>query len=88
MTNILIASLATACILTAVESLIFSLGKFRGLLALVASVLMLLGIGIKASHLAVYGLAVTFLGLVMAIVVEEIFSGIDAKQLPKRIPMR
>ena len=88
MTTVIIAGLATACILTAVEGLIFSLGKWRGLLALGASVATLLGLGIKLSYLPVYGLAVTFLGLVLSLAVEQVFSGIDAKQLPKRIPMR
>ena len=88
MTTIIIAALATACILTAVEGLIASIGKWRGLLALGASLVCLVGLYTPMAYLPVYGLATTFLGLVMSLAVEQIFSVIDAKQLPRRVPMR
>lgn len=88
MTNIIIAALATACILTAVEGLFVSLGKFRGLLALGTSLLALVGLYTPLAYLPVYGLATTFLGLVLSLAVEQVFTGVDAKQLPRRIPMR
>jgi hypothetical protein len=88
MTTIIIAALATACILTAVESLIIALGKWRGLLALGASVGSLVTLTTPWAYLPVYGLATAFLGLVLSLAVEQLFAGIDAKELPRRIPMR
>lgn len=88
MTDIIISGLATACILTAVEGLIVALGKWRGLLALGASLGALVNLGTPVSYLPVYGLATAFLGLVLSLLVEQVFSTPDAKQLPRRIPMR
>ena len=88
MSNVIIAGMATALILNVVETFIYSLGKWRGLLALGAAFGGLGTLGIKLSYLPVYGLATTFLGLVLSLSVEQIFSGVDAKQLPKRIPVR
>lgn len=88
MTDVIIAGMATACILTAVEGLIIPLGKWRGLLALGASVGALVSLTTPLSYLPVYGLATAFLGLVLSLAVEQLFTGIDAKELPRRIPMR
>lgn len=88
MTEVIIAGLATACILTAVEGLIFALGKWRGLLALGAALGSLVGLSTPTSYLPVYGLATAFLGLVLSLLVEQVFSTPDAKQLPRRVPMR
>lgn len=88
MTEVIISGLATACILTAVEGLIIALGKWRGLLALGASLGSLVSLGIPTTYLPVYGLATAFLGLVLSLFVEQVFSAPDAKQLPRRIPMR
>lgn len=88
MTTIIIAALATAFVLTAVESLIIALGKWRGLLALGASVGSLVTLTTPWGYLPVYGLATAFLGLVLSLAVEQLFTGVDAKELPRRIPMR
>lgn len=88
MTTIIIAALATAFVLTAVESLIIALGKWRGLLALGASVGSLVTLTTPWTYLPVYGLATAFLGLVLSLAVEQLFAGVDAKELPRRIPMR
>jgi hypothetical protein len=87
MTTVLIAAMATACILTAVEGLLISLGKWRGLLGLVASLGFCLTLDTKLSYLPVYGLAATFGGLVMSILVEQLSSPATTK-LPKPIPPR
>lgn len=84
MTTVLIVSMATACILTAVEGLIFQLGKWRGLLGLIASLGFCLVLGTKLSYLPVYGLAATFGGLVMSILVEQISTPANTN-LPKPI---
>lgn len=88
MTDVIIAGMATACILTAVEGLIFPLGKWRGLLALGASLGALVSLGTPVAYLPVYGLATAFLGLVLSLFVEQAFGMPDAKQLPRRVPMR
>jgi len=88
MSNVFIASLASACILVAVETFLISLGKFRGLLALGASFISLVVLGTHLRFLPIYGLAVTFLGLVLSMGVEELFNQPSARELPKRIPMR
>lgn len=88
MTDVIIAGMATACILTAVEGLIFPLGKWRGFLALGASLGALVSLGTLPSYLPVYGLATAFLGLVLSLLVEQVFTTPDAKQLPRRVPMR
>jgi uncharacterized protein involved in cysteine biosynthesis len=85
---VLIAGLATACILTAVESLLIQLGKWRGLLALVFSLLFCLNLGTRLLYLFVYSLAATFLSLTVSIAVEQIFTGTNARQargLPNRV---
>ena len=84
MTTVLIASMATACILTAVEGLIFQLGKWRGLLGLVAALGFCLTLDTKLSYLPVYGLAATFGGLVLSILVEQL-SPPAKTNLPDRV---
>lgn len=88
MTEVILSGLATACILTAVEGLIFQLGKWRGLLALGASVASLVSLGTPTAYLPVYGLATAFLGLFFSVLTEQLFTPLDAKQLPRRVPMR
>jgi len=88
MTVILISAMATACVLTAVEGLIVSLGKWRGLLALASSIAGCLTLGVSAREAAVYILASTFVGLTASLVVEQTFTGISIREmrgLPKRI---
>lgn len=86
MTDILIVACSTACILTAVESFIASIGKWRGLLALGASLGGLLTLSTELSCLPVYGLAATFLGLTVSIATEQIFAVTTVRNLPRRIP--
>ena len=91
MTTILIAGLATACILTAVEGLIFNLGKWRGLAYLVLSTLFCLNLDTRLKYLTVYTLAATFVGLTLSYLVEQLFTGVNprtARGLPNRIPRR
>lgn len=88
MTTVFIASLAVACVLSAVESLILSIGKWRGLLALILSVPFCLLLGSSLQVLLVYSLAATFLGLTMSIVVEQTFTGISVREfrgLPQKV---
>ena len=88
MTTIVISALATACVLTMVEGLIVSLGKWRGLLALVISLPSCLLLGVTDITLLVYCPAVIFLGLTLSLMVEQTFTGISVREmrgLPKRI---
>lgn len=88
MTLVVISALATSCLLTAVESLIIPLGKWRGLLALAMSIPACLLLGIALKPLAVYSLASTFLGLTLSLVVEQTFTGISVREfrgLPKKV---
>jgi hypothetical protein len=85
---VLIAGLATACILTAVESLIKPLGKWRGLLALVLSLLACLNLNTRPLYLVVYTLAATFVSLTVSLATEQILVGISPRQergLPNRV---
>jgi hypothetical protein len=85
---VLIAALATACILTAVESLIKPLGKWRGLLALVLSLLACLNLNTRPLYLVVYALASTFVSLTVSLATEQILVGTSPRQergLPNRV---
>jgi hypothetical protein len=85
---VMIAGLSTACILTAVESLIKPLGKWRGLLALVFSLLACLNLETKLLYLVVYTLATTFVSLTISLATEQILVGISPRQargLPNRV---
>jgi uncharacterized protein involved in cysteine biosynthesis len=85
---VLIAGLATACILTAVESLVKQLGKWRGLLALILSLLACLNLSTRPLYLIVYALAATFVGLTLSLITEQILIGISPRQgngLPNRV---
>jgi uncharacterized protein involved in cysteine biosynthesis len=85
---VIIAGLATACILTAVESLIKPLGKWRGLLALVLGFLACLNLNTRLLYLAVYTLATTFVGLTLSLVTEQVLTGVSPRQarsLPNRV---
>jgi hypothetical protein len=88
MGNLLISALATACILSAVEAFLLPLGKWRGLLglALSAGFCVLLDVGLR--YLAPYILGSTFVGLILSLLVEQIFIGVEKGNLPKRIPPR
>ena len=85
---VMIAGLATACILTAVESLIKPLGKWRGLLALVLSLLACLNLNTRPLYLVVYTLATTFVGLTLSLATEQVLTGISVRErrgLPNRV---
>ena len=85
---VLIAGLATACILTAVESLIKPLGTWRGLLALILSLLACLNLNTRLLYLVVYTLATTFVSLTLSLATEQILVGISPRQargLPNRV---
>lgn len=83
---VVISALASACLLSAVEGLIRPLGKWRGLMALTASVGAALVLGTNWAYLPVYGLAAAFMSLVFTLLVDE-WSAPAAKLSP-RIPPR
>jgi hypothetical protein len=88
MTNVVIAALATACVLTAVEGLIISIGKWRGLLASAIAVPSSIILGVSGLPLLIYCFASTFLGLTMSLLVEQVFTGSSVREmrgLPKRV---
>lgn len=88
MTILIVSAFAVAALLTAVESLVISLNKWRGLVALALGIpsCILMGCGLR--FLPVYSLAVTFLSLTMSLLVEQTFTGISVREfrgLPKRV---
>lgn len=88
---VIISSLATACILTAVEGLLRPLGKFRGLAALILSMLFCFNFKVAIAHMIAYTLATTFIGLTLSLLVEQLFIGTSSREmrgLPKRIDKR
>ena len=91
MDQVLVVGLATGCLITAVEGLLILLGKFRGLVALIASLAgfwVITGLHPKTIFEV---LAATFVGLTASMVVEQSFTGISSREikgLPKRIPPR
>lgn len=88
MTILIVASLAIACILTAVESLVISIGKWRGLAALILAIPFCILLDCRLRFLPAYILAVTFLGLTLSLFVEQIFTGISVREfrgLPEKV---
>jgi hypothetical protein len=91
MTTLLICSLSTAFILTAVEELIFPLNKLRGLFATLVAVGASYIMGVAGLELIPYTLASAFAGLVMALVVESTLTtkadlNRIMRELPRRVP--
>jgi hypothetical protein len=88
---LLIAAFATAFVLTAVESLLIPLGKWRGLFALGISALALINLEVKWLYLVVYSFGATFIGLTLSILVDQLFNGStrrDFQDLPRRVDIR
>lgn len=88
MSDVLVVSLATACILTAIEGLLIPLGKWRGLLALITGAGFLLILGERWPRIFIDAFAVTFVGLTLSLIVEQLFSGPDSRRLPRRVESR
>jgi hypothetical protein len=90
MTNLVIISLATAFILTAVEELLIFLGKWRGLLALLLSFIASYSIGIHSWGMLVFlSLAGSFGGMTCAMLVPTLIESRDpriVRGLPRRVP--
>ena len=85
---ILIAGLATACVLTAVEGLLTPLGKWRGLLALGLATAGCFNLGAPLSQMITHVLASAFVGLTLSIIVEQLFTGVSVRQsrgLPNKV---
>jgi hypothetical protein len=85
---VIISGLATACILTAVESFLKPLGKWRGLLALIVALVFSINLNTKWLYLGAYTLAATFVGLTLSIIVEQLFTVPNARQergLPNKV---
>ena len=90
MTELIIASLATAFILTAVEELLIALGKWRGLLAFVLS---LLASYFVMDHnwgrIVFTSLAASFLGMTCTLLVRTLLEVNDPRTMrgvPRRVP--
>jgi len=88
MGTLLISALATACILSAVEAFIFSMGKWRGLLGIALNIIFCLILTVRLRFILPYVLGATFIGLTLSLLVEQIFTGVPKGDLPKRIPPR
>jgi len=88
MGNLIISALATACILSAVEAFLLPLGKWRGLLGIVLSTVFCILLGVGLRYITPYILGSTFVGLILSLLVEQIFTGAQKGDLPKRIPPR
>lgn len=88
MTVLLLSALSIAGILTAIEGLLFSLGKWRGLIAAVGGICFPVILGVQDYTLVVYFLAATFSGLTISLAVEQAFTGVSVRQmrgLPNRV---
>jgi hypothetical protein len=88
MGTLLISALATACILTAVETLLLPLNKWRGLLCIGLNLIFCLTLKVELRLLVPYILGATFVGLTLSLLVESIFTGLPKGDLPRRIPPR
>lgn len=88
MSDVIAVSLATACILTAIEGLLIPLGKWRGLLALVTGLGFLLILGETWPKIFIDTFAVTFVGLTLSLIVEQVFSSPESRRLPRRVESR
>lgn len=89
MTELLVAAWAVACILTAIEELLISLGKWRGLLALSMSTVACLVLRPLGWDQIFYVLAAAFLGLTSSVIVENLVTGTPERVirgLPRRVP--
>lgn len=89
MTDLIVAALSTACLLTAIEELLISIGKWRGLVALSMSTVACLVLRPMGWDQIFYVFASAFLGLVSSVVVETVFMGQPERMsrgLPRRIP--
>lgn len=89
MTELLVAAWATACLLTAIEELLISLGKWRGLLALSMSTVACIVLMPMGWNLIFYVLASAFVGLTSSVVVENLVTGTPERiqrGLPRRVP--
>lgn len=90
MTVVFIAALATACLLTAIEELLTSIGRWRGLVALLASTAGIMVLTPLAWSQIVYALAATYLGLSFSILVESLIPNTalqrSGRNLPRRVP--
>jgi hypothetical protein len=91
MNLVLIAGLSTACVLTAVEGLLVSLGKFRGLVSLIFSMVACLVMEPFNRESVFSILASTFVGLTLSMFVEQTFTGVSTREfrkLPERVAPR
>ena len=91
MGNILIASCAIACVLTAVETFYRPIGKWKGLLSFLLSILFTFMLGTRLLYTPIYVLATTFVSLTISLLVDQLFTGTndrDMRNLPRRVPPR
>lgn len=90
MTTLLIAALATAFVLTGIEELLGSLGKYRGFVALILSGLSVYFTEQVPVGLLVFtSLAAAFAGLTLSVSVVNLLESRDTrivKRLPRRVP--
>jgi len=90
MTELIIVSLSTAFVLTAVEELLISLGKWRGLLALVVSLFASYFVIDHTWGLIVFtSFAASFLGMTCTMLVRTLLEVNDPRTLrgvPRRVP--
>jgi len=90
MTDLVIISLAVAFVLTGVEELIFPIGKWRGLLALVLSTLASIAtVEQKWGIVICTALACSFASMTCAMLVSTLIDSRDPRVLrgvPRRVP--
>jgi len=89
MTELFVAAWATACLLTAIEELLISLGKWRGLLALSMSTVTCFVLRPMGWDQIFYILASAFVGLTSSVIIENLVTGTPERiqrGLPRRVP--
>lgn len=90
MYGLLVISLATAFVITAIEGLFVPLGKWRGLVALIMSSLgAVFALGLNYGMLVFTSLASSFLSMVISLLVTNLLESQDPRTLrglPRRVP--
>lgn len=90
MLSLVVASLSTAFVLTAVEELVANLGKYRGLAAFFFSLLGVYFTGTTKPGLLIFtALAAGFAGITLSVSVVSLLESRDpriVRRLPRRVP--
>jgi len=88
MGTLLISALASALLLSAVETFYKPLGKWRGLIGIGLNTIFCLTLTVRLRYIPIYVLGATFVGLSLSLLVESLLIGTPKGDLPRRVPSR